>query len=192
MGEKQMPDGNRLREQVDEMTMRAEVSAAVATDHQKIATERQDLANRELQKLRLLVEVFAMGEKVLRQKQKNLLESGETPTELALGGLEDAITNVVGLAQQAQRHISHNEGAVAALQAMEETFRQKAQQATSRARGMDVVGKRAIGVAESRNLPQTAQGGSQSPEQTPLASSAQGVSSVSGFLDTALGSNGAD
>ena len=178
-----MPDGDRLREQVDDMTLRAEVSAAVAKDHQKITIDRQDLANRELQKLRLLVEVFAMGEQVLRQKQKSLLESDETPTEIALGGLEDAITNVLGLAKQAQRHISHNEGAVAALKAMEETLRQKAQEATSRARGMDVVGNRAIGVAESRNPPQTAQGEPQSPEHAPLASSAEGVSPVSGFLD---------
>ena len=178
-----MPDATRLREQVDEMTMRAEVSAAVAKDHQKIAAERQDLANRELQKLRLLVDVFAMGEQILRQKQRSLLEGDEKPTEIALGGLEDAITNVLGLAKQAQRHISHNEGAVAALKAMEETFRQKAQEATSRARGMDVVGKRAIGVAESRGLPQTAQEAAQSPEQAPLASSAEGFGIGSGFLN---------
>jgi len=178
-----MPDGNRLREQVDDMTMRAEVSAAVAKDHQKITIDRQNLANRELQKLRLLAGVFAMGEQVLRQKQKSLLEGDETPNEIALGGLEDAIVNVLGLAKQADRHISHNEGAVAALQAMEETFRQKAQDATSRARGMGVVGKRAIGVAESRNPPQTAQGAPQSLDQTPLASSAQGVSPLSGFFD---------
>ena len=178
-----MPDGNRLREQVDDMTLRAEVSAAAAQEYQKITIDRQNLANRELQKLRLLADVFAMGEQVLRQKQKSLLESDEKPTEIALGGLEDAIVNVQGLAKQAQRHISHNEGAVAALSAMEETLRQKAQDATSRARGMDVVGKRAIGVAESRNPPQTAQGAPQSLEQTPLASSAEGVSPVSGFLD---------
>jgi len=181
--ENKMPDETRLREQVDEMTMRAEVGAAVATEHQKIASERQDLANRELQKLRLLVDVFAMGEQVLRQKQKSLLEGDEKPTEIALGGLEDAITNVLGLAKQAQHHISHNEGALAALKAMEETLRQKAQEATSRARGMDMVGKRALGARESRNPPQNAQGASQSLEQAPLVSSVDGVSPVSGFLN---------
>ena len=178
-----MPDGNRLREQVDEMALRAEVGAVVAEDHLKIALDRQNLADRELQKLRLLIEVFSMGEQLLRQKQKQVVEGEETPSEIALGGLEDAITNVVGLAKQAERHISHNEGALAALKAMGDTFRQKAQDATARARGLDVVGKRAIGVAESRSDPETAQGASETPEPAFFASSSNGVGAVSGLFN---------
>lgn len=178
-----MQDGNRLREQVSEMTMRAEVRAAVAKDHQKIVVERKIQADREIQKLRLLANVFAMGEQLLRQKKKQLFDEGETPTETELGGLEDAITNVVRLGQEAQRALSHNEGALGALTAMETTFQQQALEATSRARGMETQGQRAIDIADSRPVSQTAQGAAQSLEEVPLISSVQGVGAVSGIFE---------
>jgi chromosome segregation ATPase len=183
--EKQMPDGTRLREQVDEMTVRAEARAAAADEHQQIAAQRMETAERELQKLRLMTEVFAMGERLLLQKKKQILEGETPPTERQLGGLEDAITNVVELAQQAHRYISHNEGALAALNAMQVTLEQKAQEATARARGLTMQAERALGSADSAPAPQTAQEGAQGSEAPPLVTSVDGVSPVLGFLDAA-------
>lgn len=163
------------------MTMRAEVRAAVAEDHKKLVLERRAAAEREIQKLRHMIEVFSMGEQLLRQRQKTLLEGEKPPTEIALGGIEDAITNMGNLSQQASRAISHNEGALAALAALEQTFQEKAQEATSRARGMAVQGARAVGVAERREESRAAQ----EATEPPLVASSQGVNAVSGFLDAA-------
>ena len=177
-----MQDADRLREQVEEMTVRAEARAAVSEDYQKIVIERRSIVEREVHKLRHMIEVFSMGEQLLRQRQKTLLEPKTpdiSPTEIALGGIEDAILNMGTLSQQASRAISHNEGALAALSALEQMFQQKAQEAISRARGMAVQGARATGVAERREESRAAQ----RLTETPFVTSSQGVGAVSGFLD---------
>jgi len=177
-----MQDADRLREQVGEMATRAEARAAVAQDHRELVQERRAVAEREILKLRHMLDVFAMSERVLRQRKSEMQEQEEPPSELELGGLDDAITNVVNLGQQAQRAITHNEGASAALGALDQTFEQRAQEATARARGMAVQGSRAVGVAERREMSRAAQEASQG-SQEPLVASSGGVSSVSGFLD---------
>jgi len=177
-----MQDADRLREQVDEMTTRAETRAAVTQDHRELVQERRTVAEREILKLRHMLDVFAMGERVLRQRKSDMEKQEESPSDLELGGLDDALTNLVNLGQQAQRAITHNEGASAALGALDQTFEQRAQEATARARGMAVQGPRAVGVAERREMSRAAQKASQDSEE-PLLASSGGVNSVSGFLD---------
>lgn len=162
-----MQDGERLRKQVDEMTLRAEIRATVSEDHRDIATKRIVVAEREIQKLRLMMEVFTMGERLLREKKKQIHEGDKNPTETALEGLDAAINNVVSLGVEAKRALNHNEGARMALSAMETTLQENATAATSRARGMAVQGERAIQVAESRNISKKAQEGAQNVEQAP-------------------------
>lgn len=178
-----MQDAERLREQVEEMTLRAEVRAQAANDHKEIVLERRNASEREIQKLRLMLEVFSIGERMLLEKKQSLLQEEEPPGEAALGAIDDAVKNLGDLAKQATQHLSRNEGVLSALQALEEALAQKVQEATVRARGMAVQGERAIGVAERREEGRAAQEASQSATETPMVASSQGVSGVSGFLD---------
>ena len=145
-----MQDAKRIKEQVDETTMKAEVRAAVAEDHRKIAVERRDLAERELAKFRALHESFTVGEQLLLQRRKQLLEQEQPPGIPVLEGIVMAVEQLQGLQKQAQEMVLKHEGAFMAFQAFEETFKQQGIQATSRARGMEVQGERAVDVAERR------------------------------------------
>jgi len=130
--------------------MRAEVRADVSEAHRKIATERKTLAERELVKFKFLLEIFTMGQSILDQRKKNLVEAEEPPTEVTLEGLDGALKNLEDLERQAQGAINRHEGAFHAFLAFEETLHQEFMTARSRARGLEVQGERAVKVAESR------------------------------------------
>jgi len=182
-----MQDANRIKEQVDEMTLKAEVRAVVAEDHRQIALQRRDAAERELAKFRALRESFTFGEQILLQRRQQLLDQQPPPTAPVLEGLAAAIEQLQGLQKQAQDMVLKHEGAFQAFQAFEETFRQQGIEATSRARGMDVQGDRAVGVAERREEGQeasetgeeTSEAGDAAPETaeepSPEANSAKGA-----------------
>jgi len=155
--ENQMQNADRLKDQVGEMSLRHEMRAHVCEEHLELTSERKNQAEREVQKLRLMIDVFSMGERLLHEKKAQLLQKEEgPPSKTALGGLEDAVANLVALGKQASRAVSHNEGAAAALSAMETTIQTKATAATARGRGLAVQGARAIGVAERRDEGQQA------------------------------------
>ena len=167
-----MQDGTRLREQVDEQKLRAETQAGVAENHRKIATERKEFAERDLAKFRFMMEIFTLGQQVLAQRKQSFETAEETPSKAVQEGLEEAGKNLVGLQEQAKEGILRQEGSLSALSGLEETLKQEAIMATSRARGLAVSGERAVAVAESRTG---------LPESPVLASS-------TGFLDPSKGS----
>lgn len=162
-----MQDAKRVQEQVDEMALRAETKAGVAEDHRKIATERKELAERELTKFRLMHEIFTLGQQVLAQRKEGFANAEEPPSQAVRDGLDEAVKNMAALQEQSKEALLRNEGSFSAFSAFEETLKNEAVAATARVRGLAVQGERAVGVAESRTGP---------PEEQVLASS-------TGFLD---------
>ena len=182
MEKNQMQDADRLREQVGEMTLRAEVRAQAANDHKEMVLERRKASQREIHKLRFMLEVFAIGERMIHEKKGQLLGGEEETDEIVLGALDDAAGNLGELAKQAQQHVSRNEGALSALQAVEESLAQKATEATARARGMAVQGERAVGVAERREQGNALQGSSPDSLGGSVLVSSSGATEISGVF----------
>lgn len=173
-----MPDADRVREQVEEMKNGAEITASVADRHREIAVERKAIADREVNKMALMLEVFTMGEQALVHRKQQLIEAEEKPAQEALTALDDALANVRVLQKQAQKAITHNEGASMTLDAMAETFAREAQEATGRARSAQARGAKAVEVAERRETPVEPQG---APAPQPVATNSR--RGVPGFLD---------
>jgi hypothetical protein len=145
-----MQDAKRLEEQVNEMTLKAEVRAAVAEDHRKMALQRRDTAERELAKFRSLHESFTVGEQLLLQRRQQLLNQDPQPGAPIFEGIVAATEQLQALQKQAQDMILKHEGAYQAFQVFEETFRQQGIEATSRGRGIEVQGQKAVDVAGRR------------------------------------------
>ncbi|UCG16534.1 MAG: hypothetical protein JSV19_00555 [Phycisphaerales bacterium] len=160
-----MQDVKRIQDQVDEIALKAEVRASVAEDHRQIALQRRDTAERELAKFRALHESFTVGEQLLLQRRQQLLAQEQPPGPPVLEGIVGAIEQLQNLQKQAQEMILKHEGAFMAFQAFEETFREQQVQATSRARGMEVQGARAVGVAERREEGEEASEATEEPPE---------------------------
>lgn len=174
-----MQDATRMREQMDERIIRAETQAGVAEEHRKIAIDRRNLAEQELSKFKFLQEIFTLGEQVLNQRKGQFAQAEEPPPQPVLNGLEEALKNMTGLQTQAREAIIRHEGAFQAFSAFEETLKQEAIAATSRARGAPVSGEKAVAVAETRAVSQPAPQEAMSSTEAPAARP-----DVPGFLDS--------
>lgn len=148
-----MQDGKRVQEQVDEMALRAEMRALIAKDHRNVAAERKEATETELAKFKALSEVFTMGQELLAQRKKQLEEAETPPPSRIFDGLLEATRNLELLDRQAQDAILRHEGAFQAFSDFEENLNKEFLAATSRSRGMEVTGARAVAVAESRTGP---------------------------------------
>jgi len=172
-----------MREQVADMTLNAETNARLANEYKELVAEHRKRSEREIQKLKLMFEVFSMGERLLLEKKESLQKEETEVEEYVFGAIDDAISNMAALSKQAQEQVVRNEGALGAFQGIEEVLTTRAQKATARARGMDIQGARAVGVAERRGPAPELQEAPQSAPQAPVMASSQGPL-VSGFLDT--------
>ena len=174
-----MQDAKKIQKQVDEMVVRADVKAAVTQNHRQILTERKAETERELTKMKLILEMFGISQKLLDQRTEQFKQAEQQPPAVVFEGLAAAKIEFVRLEQQAREAVMRHDGAFAALNAMDETFRQEEMQATSRVRGLPQQGKKLVQMAES------ASGEIQAPQEAPEAPAAPaGQQEVPGFLDS--------
>ena len=144
-----MQDAKKIREQVDEMTLRAEVKATVTQEHRQILVQRKTEIERELTKMKLLHEMFGISQRLLEQRAVQLQQAEQVPSAAVLEGLTAAKIELGRLEGQAKEAVMRHDGAFMALNAMDESLRQEEMQATSRARGLPVQGERLVQMAQS-------------------------------------------
>lgn len=145
-----MQDAERLQEQIDEMVAKAEARAEVAQAHYETVVKQRQAAARELAKFQALNEVFTLGQNLMKQRKKSLLESEPPPDQTALEGIDAAIDELGRISRQALDAIQRFDGSQTALKSLEEAFHEEEVEATSRARGLAVQGQKAVDVASGR------------------------------------------
>jgi len=142
-----MQDAKRIQEQTAERSDNARVRAAAAEDHRGIAEQRKTAAHVALSKFQLLGEMFGIGQRLLEQRREQFAQAEQPPPQSVLAGLAEAHAELGNLVGQTREHAMRHEGALQALQAMEDELRQAAQQAEGQGRGVEVAGQRAVDLA---------------------------------------------
>ena len=141
-----MQDKDRIEEQLEELKKISTIKAEITTQHSQIAAERKQVAELEIVKFQALHNSLSISVRFLKEQIQSLSKV-EEPNQLQIQGHEGALSQIEGMLQQAEKAVNTNQGAFAAFSAMEETLKQKAMEATSRARGLDVHEKRAVDLA---------------------------------------------
>jgi hypothetical protein len=147
MENNEMQDAKRIEEQTAERKENAQARAATADDHAEITAQRKATAHVEMSKFQLLGEMFGIGQKLLEQRNQQYAEAEQAPPQTVLLGLQAAHAELGKLVQQTREHAVRHEGALQALQAMEEAFQQSADRAGGQERGAEMAGQRALDLA---------------------------------------------
>lgn len=132
------------------MLLRADVRGAVASDHAKIVAERRTAVERDLSRWKALRDGFTVAEQILQQRKTQAMQADPPLSGAVLDGYQSAIEEFGRFREQTRDAIAKNEGAMAVLGNLEETFKKIHVDAVSRVRGMEVQGARAVSVAESQ------------------------------------------
>ncbi len=144
-----MQNPDRVQEQVREMGSGASERLDAANAYRKMTEERRGATERELTKFRALTEVFGLCEPSLVQHRAQIA-GGQNPSIYVIEGLDAAIEELRRLQKQTQEFVHKNEGALNALTALEDVFRQAAAQNSARVREVTAVAPKATALAESR------------------------------------------
>lgn len=138
-----MQNADRVREQVSQLTEANEVKLEVSESHRALIAERKIAAERELMRFRALNESLLVAEKFLAQQRALLQEVPNTAIHV-LEGVDGSLEEIRRLQRQAQDMMLKHDGAFAALGMLEEMLQQQIAQTTSRIRGLEAQGAKAI------------------------------------------------
>jgi hypothetical protein len=160
----QHPD--RVQEQSQQEASGITERLVASNVHRKMVEDRKGVVERDFTKFRALNEVFVLCENSLFQ-HRTQVAAISTSSNFVLEGIDAAIEELRRLQKQTHDLSLKNEGALNALVALEETFKQAAAQAVARLREVGaVVVPRAVTVAESAAVvPEEPE----EPEEDPLA-----------------------
>lgn len=158
MEKKKMQEPDRIEQQLEELKKNASFKAELTDQHRQIATERKQVADLEVNKFQAMLNALTIGSRALGEQLENM-KKAEEPNPLQIQAHEAALGQLQSIMGQAEKAIANNQGAFTALSAMEETLKQKAMEATARARGLEVQESRSVDLA-SRKAEDASQGDS--------------------------------